>query len=284
MMDGLATVHFDLLSYSDTQTHPNWLELYNFNVDNGSGGGFSFATFWDPNSGMLIPNTLDVSTDGGVTMITATDTSHMNPRTYSVGDIELKYWSDADSQYYEQPLGSIKLADLSIGPSVSHVWAHAGSGISFDYATAISASALTYTYNTTTTPPSLYGTTLNLKGINIAGSATGDPRYPNGGPEPSPGPYTYQPWGFSGTFKIGTIGDPDVYDYTDPLNPVLIFKGNQPATIDVGTDSSNNTSLFLSQPMSGTIRVADVNFGGQGFGPIILDNIQVHRLNVKISP
>ena len=36
--------------------------------------------------------------------------------------------------------------------------------------------------------------------------------------------------------------------------------------------------------MSGTIRVADVNFGGQDFGPIADDGIQVHRLNVKISP
>ena len=69
-------------------------------------------------------------------------------------------------------------------------------------------------------------------------------------------------------FKIGSIGD--TY--------------NTPATIDVATDSSNNTSLSLSLPMSGTVRVADVNFGGQDFGPIAIDNIQFHRLNVKISP
>lgn len=59
---------------------------------------------------------------------------------------------------------------------------------------------------------------------------------------------------------------------------------NAPATIDVATDSGNNTYLSLSLPMAGTVRVADVNFGGQDFGPIAIDNIQVHRLNVKISP
>ena len=43
-------------------------------------------------------------------------------------------------------------------------------------------------------------------------------------------------------------------------------------------------TISLNLPMSGTIRVADVNFSGQGFGPVAIDNIQVHRLNLKISP
>jgi len=136
---------------------------------------------------------------------------------------------------------------LRQGPSVSRIWAHAASGISFDYTTAISASALTYTYNTTPAA-------LSLTGINIAGSATGAPETPSS-------------WAFSGNFKIGTIGD----------------ASNAPATIDVATDSSNNTFLSLNLPMAGTVRVADVNFGGQDFGPIAIDGIQVHRLNVKIS-
>jgi hypothetical protein len=36
--------------------------------------------------------------------------------------------------------------------------------------------------------------------------------------------------------------------------------------------------------MQGTLRVEDVNFGGNDFGPIAIDGIQVHRLVVKISP
>lgn len=255
MMDGVAQVHYDLLSFSDTQIiHPNWIELYNFNVDNGSGGGFSFATLWDPVSGTLIPNTIDVATDttgnitgtAGRTFVSIEDTSQTNPRTYSVGDIELKYYSGG--AYYEQPLGSIKLDALHEGPSVYQFWAHPDSGISYNYTTAISASALTYTYNTSPAA-------LSLTGINIAGSATGAPQTPSS-------------WAFSGNFKIGTIGD----------------TSNAPATIDIGTDSSNNTSISLNMPMAGTVRVADVTFGAQDFGPIAIDNIQVHRLNVKISP
>jgi hypothetical protein len=323
MMDGSAIVHYDFLSFSDTQTtNRSWIELYDFNVDNGPGVPFSFATSLD--SG---PNTVNVWTDvSGVTRVSTFDTSQMNPRTYSVGSLvinaydiknysvdlatavttylasnpdpglSLAYWANPatpslwDSADFvlldglndinidplivkyqasvnhtntSQPLGSIKLDSLRQGPSLYRVWAHS-SGISFDYTTTLSASALTYTYNTTPT-------TLSLTGINIAGSATGNPQDPT---------FTTVPWVFSGTFKIGTIGDPDVYD----INSNLIFVGNQPATIDVGTDNSNNSYISQNLPMSGTIRVADVNFGGKDFGPVAIDNLQVHRLNLKISP
>lgn len=255
MMDGVATVHYDIITFSDTQTHPNYIELKDFNVDNGSAGGaFSFATLYNPSPLVLQANTIDVATDSsGRTFITMVDTSQMNPRRYIVNDLELKYWSSSDSTYYEQPLGSIELDALCQGPSVYNLWAHAASGISFDYTTVISASALTYTYNTTTA--------LSFSGIHIVGSATGDPK------DPYDLDHTGDPWVFSGTFKIGTIGD----------------ASNAPATIDVATDSTG-TSISLNLPMAGTLRVEDVNFGGKDFGPIAIDGIQVHRLGVKISP
>lgn len=273
MMDGVATVHYDLISFSDTQTHPNYIELKDFNVDNGSAGGaFSFATLYNPSPLVLEPKTIDIATDGnGRTFITMVDTSQMNPRRYIVNDLELKYWSG--STYYEQPLGSIELDALRQGPSVYNLWAHTAGGISFDYATTISADALTYTYNTTTPEA------LSLSKIHIAGSATGDPK------DPYDLDHTGDPWVFSGTFKIGTIGD----------------ASNAPATIDVATDAGV-TSLSLNLPMAGTIRVAEVIFGTNtvssdpnfnsnfaegaplNFGPIAIDGIQVHRLNVKISP
>jgi hypothetical protein len=280
---------------------------------------------------VLYPITYDVATDdSGRTFVSILDTSHLNPRSYSVGSLVInaydikdysaplatavttylasnpdpglsaaywanpanpslwdpndflildalndinidplivKYQASVNHTNTSQPLGSIKLDALRQGPSFYRFWAHS-QGISFDYQTVISADALSYTYNTSVTSPSTTGTALSFSRINIAGSATGDPRYPNGGPESSP-PYTYQPWSFSGTFNIGTI------DGTFSTTP---------ATIDVATDSSNNTSLYMSLPMVGTVRVADVNFGGQGFGPVAIDNIQVHRLNLKISP
>jgi len=42
--------------------------------------------------------------------------------------------------------------------------------------------------------------------------------------------------------------------------------------------------IFLSLPIAGTVRIENVAFGGQDFGPIAIDGIHVHRLNVKIPP
>jgi hypothetical protein len=253
VLDGSAQVHYDLFKFSDTQATPNWIELKNFNINGAGGGAFSFATLGADvdNPAVFEPNTIDVATDSnGQTFVSMLDTSNMNPRWYSVGDIELKYYDG--SAYQEQSLGSINLDALSQGPSVYNLWAHAASGISFNYTTAISASALTYTYNTAPT-------TLSLTGIHIVGSATG------GSDDPA-NPATWVFGGTSNFFKIGTIGD----------------VSNTSATVDVATDSTG-TSIFLSLPMAGTIRVADVTFGGQSFGPIAIDGIQIHRLNVKIS-
>ncbi len=32
------------------------------------------------------------------------------------------------------------------------------------------------------------------------------------------------------------------------------------------------------------LRVAEVNFGGNNFGPIAIDGIQFHRLDIKLTP
>ena len=319
VLDGAIQIHFDLLKFSDTQTTPNWIELYNVNVDNGAGGPFSFATLGADvdNPSVFQPNTIDVWTDSsGVTRVQMVDTSHMNPRWYSVGSLVLnaydikdysaplatavttylasnpdpglsaayfanpsnpslwdsndflildalndinidplivKYQASVNHTNTSQSLGSINLDALRQGPSVYRLWAHAASGISFDYTTAISASALTYTYNTAPTA-------LSLTGIHIVGSATG------GSDDPA-NPATWVFGGTSNFFKIGTIGD----------------ASNTPATVDVGTEGTE-TSISLNLPMAGTVRVENVTFGGQSFGPIAIDGIQVHRLNVKISP
>ena len=216
------------------------------------------------------------------TLVVSQDSTHVSPRWYSVG-----YWDPAHAgepdgglvgglvfcnNYHlcsdNYPLGTLNLDALSVGPSLQRYGAHADGtmGIDFDYSTSVYAQALRYTYNNTLQA-------LAMTGIHLAGSATtGDPRYPDGGPEPSPGPYTYQPWGFSGTFKIGDIAD-------------------GPAQIDIGTSvSSGTTMLQLKLPMEGSIRVEDVIFGTDvggnpvHFGPLALDGIEVHRLAIQLHP
>lgn len=220
----------------------------------GLSAGFVYSdpSTWAANDVTLLAATLD---PGLVTLVSAYAAYLLAP-----GDPN-------DFHLQTQPLGSLAVDAWRQGPSLSRFWAHAGQGISFDYQTTITADALTYAYNTTATGA------LRLSNLTIAGSATGDPATPSS-------------WVFSDNFKIGTIGDSDVYADTDndPLTPdVLVFTGNKPATMDAGT-VGGVTSVYMSLPAAGTLRVAEVNFGGNNFGPIAIDGIQFHRLDIKLTP
>jgi len=196
-----------------------------------------------------------------------------HPGATSVENYDLGYYDpvlnihDHMTDYIVYDLGSINVSNMVRTESSLLIGAHAYGGVDFYHEAKTDIDFAKYTYNTTGSDNAL-----TFSGIHIAGSASGDPRYPNGGPEPSPGPYTYQPWGFSGTFKIGDIAD-------------------GPAQIDIGTSvSSGTTMLQLKLPMEGSIRVEDVIFGTDvggnpvHFGPLALDGIEVHRLAIGINP
>jgi hypothetical protein len=36
--------------------------------------------------------------------------------------------------------------------------------------------------------------------------------------------------------------------------------------------------------MQGTLRIENIDFGGQSFGPAAIDGLQVHRLSVGLIP
>ena len=243
-MDGSATVSYDLIKFSDTETTPNWIQFQNVTVDNGAGGGFSFATYWNSDTEELDPNTLDVATtSSGQTLVVAKDTSHINPRWYGVGSFI----------FCDQPLGSLYLDALSVGPSLQRYGAHADgtSGIDFDFTTRAYAQAFRYIYNTT--PENL-----TFSGIHLVGAATG--AFDN--------PADPTTWEFTGSGNVFRIGDID---------------NANPAKIDVSTDTTTGgTSLVLNVPMQGSLRVENVVFGGNSFGPIAIDGINVHRMTLQI--
>lgn len=147
-----------------------------------------------------------------------------------------------------------------MGPSLYHAGAHAdgtGGGFDFDYSTRISAQAFRYTYNNT-------GETLKLSGIHLVNAA--DALGKDGSPDDPAVPAN---WAFTGADNVFRIGD--------------IGSGN-PAKIDIVTDATGVTSLFLQLPMQGSLRVEKVDFGGKDFGPIAIDGINVHRLSIELRP
>ncbi len=265
MAIGSERITASIMKFSDTDSTPHhWLEFRDFAVDDGNGGYFRFDTplsfSADPLAVTADPITFDVGTNAaGQTLVAYRETSHVSPRWYHVEDFV----------FCDQSLGSLHLDALSMGPSLQRYGAHADgtSGIDFDYRTRAFAQALRYTYNT-------LPETLTLTGIHLAGAANG------AGDDPA-NPAT---WAFTGADNVFRIGSTNTGTSTWATTPGGdIDAGNNPAKIDVGTDTATGvTSLVLSLPMQGSLRVENVTFGGNNFGPIAIDGIRVHRLSIEL--
>ena len=155
-MDASASLTFTEFDISDTSSPVNWLKLIGVAVgdgQNGNSGPFWISAPWDD------PITIDVGTNSaGRTLVSYYDSSQVQPRWFSVQDVQL----------CNQSLGSLNLDALSLGPSLLLFGSHADGtvGIDFDYATPLSAQAFRYTYNTTLSEA------LTLTGIHFAGTGS----------------------------------------------------------------------------------------------------------------
>ena len=117
----------------------------------------------------------------------------------------------------------------------------------WDLSTQIDVDRVAYTYNDT-------GDAFTLNGVHLAATADGDPADPS-------------TWTFDGQFTIGDLDNGD------------------PAAFDVSTDADTGlTVVSLQLPMQGTVRIEEINFGGQSFGPAAIDGLQIHRLSVGLVP
>lgn len=161
-----------------------------------------------------------------------------------------RYISVGSMVFCGQDIGSLDLQAITQNDRSLEFGPHAngGCGIDFEYATKMDIAAIQYTYNTQ--PQSLL-----LTGVHLCQSASGSPEDPS-------------TWSFAGAFQIGNLGS-----------------NYNPATLDVGTDTSlGKTVMVLNLPMQGDIRINNVNFGGNSFGPCALDGINIHRLSIELIP
>lgn len=244
----------DSLRYSDTDHDPkHWIRLDNLAVS-GPGGYFSLDCPVD------YPITLDIGTattidDQHRTVINLQLSEHVTPRTWGVGNFV----------FCDQDLGSLLVDTSTVDPSdlriSSHLW-QGSSGIDFEYLTKWRTQDFSYAYNTS-------GGSLHASGIYLAERASGA--------SDSPGDPTT--WEFSGKFRIGDLLGGQIDVDNDPLNA----SAPNPAMFDVATEDTN-TSIYVSLPLKGTVRVADVNLGGRDFGPVAIDGITAHHMLIKLDP
>ena len=157
-----------------------------------------------------------------------------------------------------QSVGLVEIDNFTTPQQYWTTGAH-NSGMDFQYDLEMHLDRFGYTYNTSGTDD-----TFELIGIHLVGAFDDmsdfdilDDTTWNIPTDPSE-------WTYTGVFSIGDID------------------GGNPATLDIGTDASGQTVMQLEMPMSGSMRVENLNFGGNDFGPMAIDGLRVHRLTVTI--
>lgn len=146
-----------------------------------------------------------------------------------------------------QALGSLDIDELIMDQNYFEITTHLDEsmGIDWQYLTKIDIGQIKYTSNSA-------GDSFTASGIHLSQTSSGAPHDPSA-------------WDFAGGFQIGDFED-------------------QPATYDLGTNATGQTVMFLTLPMDGALRVEDINFNQNSFGPMAIDGIHVHRLLIGIVP
>jgi hypothetical protein len=249
-LDMVMNITYPSIRFSDTDSTPKmWIEFNNMQIL-----GYKMSTPL-PDAPIL----LDIATADNIDATHRTFVNYLlsqtvSPQTWDIGNIV----------FCNQDIGSIQLANIQTAdPTVLRLSGHStGAGLELEYLTNLMVSDISYKYNSS-------GDALHLSGLRLAESANSvndDPSNPS-------------TWQFTGKFRIG-----DLFGGVIGVDNSGNASVPNPATLDVGTDSSGSTALYINLPMKGTARIADVNFGGNDFGPVAIDGITVHHLCLKINP
>jgi len=246
--DSAARITVEEIRYSDTDpAHipPRLIEFHDFSIDDGSGNPFSFDTPYSISPPDVSFITMDIGDNAaGDSIMSYNITNYINPRTVTVGSLV----------FCDQELGSLLIDSIVLERNQYKIGAH-DSGVDFEWNVRTDVDNFQYAYQFDLSDT--VTASLDFTEIYLAGSASGV----------SDDPADKNTWEFSGNFQIGDLTS----------NPT------DPATIDLASDAGGNASIFYNLPMNGCIRVGDVNYGGYDFGPIAMDGITVHNLNVQIT-
>jgi hypothetical protein len=192
------------------------------------------------------PVTIDIGSDAfGQTIVGLHDSTQVSPRTFSA-DLIFDCTSVGCNPSGSMYLGSLIVSNIVLSENDWLFGAHGG--LDFQNNENIAIGAAQYNYNTTNA--------LTFSGIHFFGNTP-----------PGFVAENISTWTYPGTFQIGN------------------FANGQPAQIDIGTNATSGvTTIQFELPMTGSIAVTDVNFGGSDFGQLVLNDINVHRLTIQMHP
>lgn len=224
-------------------------------------GGFSISDTSTPNWLALTGITVDDGSGGNFQIRTSQGTT-ITPTTFDLntdasGQTSLTIYdtSRSNPRYYTidsislaaQELGGLRIGPVTEGPSTLILSALNGqSGLQFDYTSKVDIGSFRYNYSS--------NEALSLSGIHLAGSGSGVPEDPSS-------------WVMSGNFHVGPGSS-----------------GDSKASYTVSADQNGVSFSALNIPIQGSIRAEDLSIGGTSFGPMAIDGISAHRLQMKFTP
>lgn len=161
-------------------------------------------------------------------------------------------------------IGSLSVQDMTLSNLHLAMGPHAGSnGIDFELEQRLTIGELSYGYNSTDS--------LTFTGITLAQSFTGGLQAPNS-------------WAPTGAFTIGDVagGNPATIDIVADNQTAWNFTDANGVAYSVDNPRYNTAYLGLNLPMSGSVRVENISFGGNNMGLLAIDNLNAQKLYIEI--
>lgn len=255
---GVVNVRFfayqPYISYTDTDSG-NSLQLCNMTINNGQGGLLEFSVGKNDvgGDGLVSPLEIDV---------------FQNPDGYLMTGFQALDWEqelglDVQEVFFcDQALGGLHAGPIEVPSWQLFLAPHNGLDLEYDLSFHLQEFAYEYRVDDpgTTEDESQSLIMSNLYLVQTFTQNSADDPADSG---------TWEP---QGMFQLGDLNVQGTSSYS-------------PATIDVGVDPATNLAqVVMSLPCQGSLRIANLSVGGTSFGPIAIDNIQIHRLTIRYLP
>lgn len=170
----------------------------------------------------------------------------------------------SDIDFCGASIGSLSVEDTALSMFHLYLGPHTGNGVDFELGLRARTTQFSYMYNSTDS--------LNYSGITLADSFSGTPES---------APSTWSP---TGVFKIGDVdgGNPATMDFAPDTTAAWSFTDSDGAAYTVDNTRYNTGYIALSLPMTGSLRIDNITFGGDDVGAFVMDGINARTFTVEI--
>ena len=161
-------------------------------------------------------------------------------------------------------IGSLSVESMILSSFHLYMGPHAGSsGVDYEFGQRLTIADLSFNYNASDA--------LTFSGITLSNTFGGALRVPS-------------TWSAVGEFQVGDVlnGSPATLDIAADTQASWTMTDSNGVAYSVANPRYDTGYIALNMPMSGSIRVENMNFGGNDLGLLAIDGINVQKLYIEI--